>query len=127
MRGKLKRLITQTPREKTATVDGISLFFGALLGANLGTLDGLGLYDYGTVIFILACTVMTLRLFSTSERRGFALAMLALYVAVIVVFLVFQRPAGLAAADAERLMVTLGVWLGAVILVELYPTRTAED
>jgi predicted membrane channel-forming protein YqfA (hemolysin III family) len=124
MRGKIKGLWTQTPREKTAMVDGIGLFFGALLGANLGTLEGLGLFDYGFVVIVLAGTVMTLRIFSTSERRGYAFALLAAYVA-IVAFLLFapgQRPDGLAESDAERLAVTLAIWLGAVVIVEFSPT-----
>jgi hypothetical protein len=116
-------LMSQTPREKIATVDGIGLFFGALLGANLGTLEGLSLYDYGVVIFVLACTVIALRMFSMSERRGYAYGMLAAYVGVIAFLLYYQRPAGLAADDAARLMVTLGVWLAAVVFVELHPTR----
>lgn len=117
-------LLTQTAREKVAMVDGINLFFGALLGANLGTLNGLGLYDYGVIILILAFTVIALRLFSTSERRGYAYSLLAIYSGVIALFLYFQRPQGLAPADANRLMVTLGIWLGAVLFVELHPTRT---
>jgi hypothetical protein len=120
-------LLTQTEREKSATIDGLGLFFGALLGANLGTLDGLGLYDYGVVICGLAFTVIALRLFSTSERRGYAYSLLALYVAMIATFLYFRRPPGLAPDDAARLMVTLGVWLAAVLFVELHPTRTPGD
>jgi hypothetical protein len=129
MRGKLKGLWTQTPREKAATVDGINLFFGALLGANLGTLDGLGLYDYAKIIFILAGTVMTLRIFSTSERRGYAFGLLATYVVAIALFLFLLKrdPAGMAAADVDRLAVTLALWLGSVLLVEFYPTSAGED
>jgi hypothetical protein len=127
MLGKMKGLWTQTPREKTATVDGINLFFGALLGANLGTLDGLALYDYGKVIFILAGTVMTLRVFSTSERRFYAFGLLGFYVVVVALFLYLLRqdPAGISPADVDRLAVTLTVWLGTVLLVEIYPTMGA--
>ncbi|TMJ19941.1 MAG: hypothetical protein E6G92_09335 [Alphaproteobacteria bacterium] len=118
--------MSQTPREKVAMADGIGLFFGALLGANLGTLGGLSLYDYGVVIFVLACTVIALRMFSTSERRGYAYTLLATYAGVIAYVLYYQRPAGLAPADAARMMVTLGIWLAAVVFVELHPTRDLE-
>ena len=128
MMGKMKGLWTQTPREKAATVDGINLFFGALLGANLGTLDGLGLYDYAKVIFILAGTVMTLRVFSTSERRVYAFGLLATYVVAIALFLyLLKRDAGIAPADVDRLAVTLTLWLGSVLLVEFYPMSTGKD
>jgi hypothetical protein len=116
-------LLTQTPREKSATIDGIGLFFGALLGANLGTLGGLSLYDYSAIIVVLAITVIALRLFSHSERRGYAYAMLAVYAGAVALPLHFHRPQGLAPADADRMMVTLGIWLAAVLFVELHPTR----
>ena len=131
MAEKLKGLFTQTPREKTATVDGIGLFFGALLGANLGTLDGLGPYDYAYVVIILAATVMTLRIFSTSARRRYAYTLLGLYVALVAFVLYFpgQRPDGLSDTDAARLAITLAVWLGAVLTVEFYPMApgTGDD
>lgn len=124
---RMKGLWTQTPREKAATVDGINLFFGALLGANLGTIDGLGLLDYAEVIFVLAGTVMTLRIFSTSERRGYAFGLLALYVVAVAcfLFLLKRNPVGISPADVDRLAVTLTVWLGAVLLVEIHPTMRA--
>jgi hypothetical protein len=120
-------LLTQTPREKSAMVDGIGLFFGALLGANLGTLDGLGLSDYVEIVFVLAATVMALRMFSMSERRVYAYSLLAVYAGMIALYLHFQRPAGLAPDDASRLMVTLAIWLAAVVFVELHPTRDPTD
>jgi hypothetical protein len=120
-------LLTQTPREKSAMVDGIGLFFGALLGANLGTLDGLGLNDYVEIVFVLAATVMALRMFSMSERRLYAYGLLAVYAGMIALYLHFQRPAGLAPGDADRLMVTLAIWLAAVVFVELHPTRDPSD
>lgn len=119
-------LMSQTSREKIAMVDGINLFFGALLGANLGTLAGLGFKDYASIVFVLAATVMALRMFSTSERRVYAYSLLALYSGTVALFLYFQRPAGLAPGDATRLMITLGIWLGAVVFVELHPTREPE-
>lgn len=125
----MRALLTQTPREKVATVDGIGLFFGALLGANMGTLEGLDLHDYAILIIVLAATVMTLRVFSMSERRGYAYALLGLYVVIVGLFLFVPgpRPAGLAADDAARLAITLAVWLGAVLSVEFYPMAAPKD
>jgi len=80
------------------------------------------------LILVLGGAVMTLRIFSTSERRLYAYAMLAFYVAVVALFLFgTSRPAGLAPADAERLGVTLAIWLGMVLVVEeFYPTVAPE-
>jgi hypothetical protein len=119
-------LLTQTPREKSAMVDGIGLFFGALLGANLGTLDGLSLDDYVKIVFVLAATVMALRMFSMSERRVYAYILLAVYAGMVALYLHFQMPAGLAPGDGDRLLVTLAIWLAAVVFVELHPTRAVD-
>jgi hypothetical protein len=69
-----------TRRDKIGGIDGLNLFFGALLGANLGTLEGLALRDYVNFIVILAGTVMTIRMLSISERRWMMLGTLALLV-----------------------------------------------
>ena len=118
-----KDLTRQTPQEKQGTLDGMNLFFGALLGANLGTVGELPLVRYLMLIALLAGTVMTLRVFSTSERRHYALGLLALYAAIMILYLYggFFTEHGLSFTDRDRLAVTLGVWLAAVLLVELYP------
>ena len=114
----------QTRREKAGSIDGLNLFFGALLGANLGTLGALELSDYVALIAILAGAVMTLRVFSTSERRGFAWGTLAVYVALVIYHLYFSelRPEGLGAGDVDRLAATLGVWIAAIVITEATPT-----
>ncbi len=116
---------TFTKGEKTGTIDGISLFFGALLGANLGTLGALPLYEYVKLILLLAGMVVAIRMVSTSERRVYALATLALYVGLVaaMLFLPGLQPEGLSQADLNRLVATLAVWLGTTLLVEFYPTR----
>ena len=122
-------LWAQTEREKLGSVDGINLFFGALLGANLGTLGALPLHEYVKLIALLAGLVTTIRLVSISERRLYALATLALYVVIIAVilFLPATRPEGLATGDLHRLAATLAVWVGVTLLIEYYPTKTVRD
>ena len=63
--------------EKVGSVDGLNLFFGALLGANLGTMQSLPLLQYGKLVILLAGTVIVLRMISTSERRAKVLALVA--------------------------------------------------
>ena len=114
---------TFTKGDRAGTIDGISLFFGALLGANLGTIAALPLYDYVKLILLLAGMVVAIRLVSTSERRWYALATLAVYVVIVaaILFLPALRPEGLAEGDLHRLVATLAVWLGVTMLVEFYP------
>ena len=116
---------TFTRGEKTGTIDGISLFFGALLGANLGTLGTMPLYDYVTLILLLAGMVIAIRMVSTSERRFYALAILAMYVLMVagILYLPALRPEGLSDGDLNRLAATLGIWVAATMVFEFYPTR----
>ena len=120
----MKSFLTQTAREKVGTIDGLNLFFGALLGANLGTLERLPTKDYANLIFLLAGTVVALRIVSTSERRVYALLTLALYLALLAsVLLLPGRLQGMAEGDLQRLTVTIAIWVVAVVLMEFWPVR----
>ncbi|MEA3052396.1 MAG: hypothetical protein QOG72_1299 [Sphingomonadales bacterium] len=119
----MKRYLLLTSRERTGTIDGLNLFFGALLGANLGTLNTLELRHYLYFILILAGTVMALRMISTSERRGFAILFVAAYAVLIVAMWTVPslQPRGLSEADLHRTLATVAVWIGAVLLQEAFP------
>ena len=123
-----KSLWKQTRAEKIGSIDGFNLFFGALLGANLGTLGQMPLSDYVKLIALLAGTVAILRMVSTSDRRGYALVMLAIYVVLIASVLTNRdlRPEGMSLADLQRLGVTLAIWIVAVLAMEFTPIH-AED
>lgn len=129
MRRFLRPLSSQTPGEKQGLVDGTNLFFGALIGANLGTIDTLPLSEYAFLIVVLAGTVVTLRQFSMSERRRYAYGLLAFY-AVFVAWILFVDTEVLETLPddvRDRLAVTLAIWAGAVVTAELMPTRPVED
>ena len=70
---------------KEGAMDGLNLFFGALLGANLGTLEGLKLVSYVQLATLLAGTVMALRIVSTAERRGRAVIVLAVWMSFVLI------------------------------------------
>jgi hypothetical protein len=120
----MRSIWTFTKREQLGTIDGINLFFGALLGANLGTLDALPLFEYVKLILLLVGLVVTIRMVSTSERRWYALLTLAVYVILVagVLFLPGLQPEGMSEPDLHRLVATLAIWLGVTMLVEFYPT-----
>lgn len=125
----MRGLWTQTKREKLGTIDGLNLFFGALLGANLGTLDALPIGEYARLIVLLAGAVVTIRLVATSDRRWYAFTGLALYGGLLtaMLFAPERRPDGLPEADLHRLLVTLAIWIGAALLFEFWPTSDKQN
>jgi hypothetical protein len=124
----MKHIFRNTAGGKVGSVDGLNLFFGALLGANLGSMQHMALYDYGQLIVLLAGTVMVLRMLSTSERRTFMYVTLAIYVAIIAAILLVPKlqPKGMPLDDLHRLVVTLAIWVLLVLGTELFPTSEAE-
>lgn len=108
---------------KAGAIDGLNLFFGALLGANLGTVQAMSLFDYVKLIFLLAGTVMVIRMLSTSERRVYMLINVALYVTLLAVFLLIPafQPKGMPVGDLHRLAATLGIWIAFVLASEMMP------
>ncbi|HKR24194.1 MAG TPA: hypothetical protein VJS15_02965 [Allosphingosinicella sp.] len=125
----MKPNLKQTGREKLGYIDGVNLFFGALLGANLGTLGAMPLTDYVVLIALLVALVMAIRTVSLSDRRLRALAMLAFCLAVFAAFLFVPgvQPEGFARSDLERLAATILVWVAVTTTVEFYPTGGDED
>src|SRR3954447_11832569 len=121
----MKDLFRSTSGGKAGAVDGLNLFFGALLGANLGTIQGMTLPYYVELIFLLAAVVMTVRMLSTSPRRMYILACIALYVLIGAAFLLWKplQPKGVPVADLQRLATTLGIWVMLVLAAEISPVR----
>lgn len=121
----MKNLFRSTPGEKIGSIDGLNLFFGALLGANLGTMQTLPLLEYVELVVVLAGSVMVLRMISTSERRAYVFGALALYIFIIgsMLLLPALQPKGIALGDLHRLVATLAIWVTSVVVVELTPTR----
>ena len=121
----MRSLFRNTAGGKAGAIDGLNLFFGALLGANLGTLDSLRLVDYIQLTTLLAGTVMTVRMISTSERRPLMLAVLAVYAALLVALVALPdfKPANMEVDDLHRLVATLAVWVIFVLGIELSPIR----
>jgi predicted membrane channel-forming protein YqfA (hemolysin III family) len=125
----MKSLFVSTPGGKAGAIDGLNLFFGALLGANLGTLEHLSLFEYVKLILLLAATVMTLRMVSTSERRVYMLVVLGAYALLLagMATLPALHPKGLALDDLYRLIATLAVWVFFVLGTELSPVSAAPS
>jgi hypothetical protein len=84
-------LLAYTAAEKRGMVDGIGLFFGALLGTNLGSIGDLSKGEYAILIVLLAGTVMSLRIFSTTDRRWHGYLLLSMYSLVVYQFLFLSK------------------------------------
>lgn len=121
----MKSLLRATPGDKAGSIDGLNLFFGALLGANLGTMQALPLARYFQLILLLAGSVMVLRMISTSERRWYALGVAAFCILVFasMLFVPMLKVKGLPDADLYKLALTLAVWFACVLLVEFSPAQ----
>jgi predicted membrane channel-forming protein YqfA (hemolysin III family) len=122
------KLFSNTEGGKIGGLDGLNLFFGALLGANLGTLENVPLFDYVKIVVFLAGTVITIRMISTSKERGPVLLLVAFYAALIGSMLVFPdaAPEGMSDSDLERLVATLAIWMSCVLLIEFSPTKVEK-
>lgn len=123
----MKKFFRNTAGGKVGSIDGLNLFFGALLGANLGTMQSLPLYEYVKLIVILVGSVMVLRMLSTAEQRSRVFAVLALYALLIagMLFVPAFKPKGLPEPDLQKLVATLAIWLACVVLIEFSPV--SED
>lgn len=125
----MKKLLTSTQGGKAGAIDGLNIFFGALLGANLGTLDKMPIFDYVKLIVLLAATVMTLRMLSTSERRKTMLVTTLLYGALIagMAFLPPLQPKGMDPSDLYRMVATMAVWIVFVLASEFSPVEKKAE
>ena len=121
----MKNFFGRGEGRKKGALDGLNLFFGALLGANLGTLHELRLVTYIQLIVVLVGTVMALRMVSTSENRTREFLLLGCYLMALIALVVVPglQPTGMSNGDLNRLVATLIIWVVMVLLLEVLPRR----
>ncbi len=112
----------QTRAEKRAAITGINLFFGALIGANLGSLERLAIRDYLLLIIIVSLIVLYIQLAPVVRRRWSHLLTLATTVAGLYVLLL--TPVGLAVFEdrprpTPHLFITICLWLVSVATIDI--------
>jgi hypothetical protein len=119
----------QASQEKTSYRNTLSLFFGALLGANLGTLRGLSVNEYLSLVMILAITLMIIQVITVARSRLYAIFVISLYVGLWIYGYATDafRPAALAQEDFDKLAVTLAIWLLMVTVIELTPVVASDE
>jgi hypothetical protein len=121
----IRRRFHNTRDGKIGAIDGINLFFGALLDASLGVLDRLRLVDYVQFVVLLAGTVMALRMVSTTGRRRSMVVLLLVYGVLLTALVMVPalKPVGLSDDALHRIVATLAIWVALAIGIELSPVR----
>lgn len=119
----------QTRSEQDSYRHTVNLFFGALLGANLGTLGGLSVEDYIRIVATLLGAVMALQLVTAARSKNYALAILGVYAALLGFGYSSGalRPAGLSEGDFAKVAATLAMWVVTVAVIEMTPLLPDDD
>lgn len=123
-------LDAQTRAEKRAAINGMNLFFGALIGANLGSLERLHIKDYVLLILIVCLIVLYIQVAPVARNRWFYVLTLGAFVAGLYGLLL--TPLGLEVfhdrpRPSPHLFVTICVWLISVATIELRPVTKNES
>jgi hypothetical protein len=116
----------QTLAERRAASNGTNLFFGALIGANLGALERLAIDDYLLLILVVALIVLYLQLAPVARRRWQRL--FELLAATGGLYFLLMTEAGLAVFESDpkpgpHLFYTIPLWLVSLLMIELRPVE----
>ena len=114
--------VSYTEAERRSTLAGVNLFFGALLGAHLGTMDQLPLRDYILLVVLLAGAVTGIFLVVSSRRMSVIWLTVVLYVIVFGTMLLVPaaQPPNME-DEFQRIVAMLAVWLVLLMSIRLQP------
>lgn len=113
-----------TAGEYRANLQGLNVFFGAVLGVVMAGTERLAPFDYGVMLLLMASLVITILYISSSPKRLLYSALILVAIALMpemVTQLIDDRISSLA-----YLQVTLLVWALLAILIEFAP-RERDD
>ncbi|MES2444009.1 MAG: hypothetical protein V4574_14365 [Pseudomonadota bacterium] len=113
--------MTQT--EYRANLNGLGIFFGAVLGFVMAGTDTLAPRDFAMTLFLSATVVITILYVSSSPRRIVYAILSAILIAALPRILAQLLSDG--AQIPRNLQPTLAVWLGITLLVEFLPREKA--
>jgi hypothetical protein len=122
------KLMKTPENERRATLAGVNLFFGVLLGANLGSINSVPLFDYVKLTILLSGSVMALYTIAVSKRPRTIWTLIILYGGLLAITILVpdMRPVGME-AEMERIIATLVIWLAFLTLVRLSPSADADQ
>lgn len=117
---------SQTLAEKRAALNGVSLFFGALIGANLGMTTNLPLRDYALIIAVICTLVLYLYLAPVARRRFWPVATLLALVGGLYLLLIDRigENAFEGIRPPPHIFVTNCFWVASILIVELRPVES---
>lgn len=125
---RLLGLDEQTIAEKRAALNGVSLFFGALIGANLGMTTGMPLRDYALIVAMVCTLILYLYIAPVAPRRLSAVTILLALLGGLYLLLIHDL--GAAAFDGARppphIFVTICFWVASTLVVELRPIEESS-
>ena len=109
--------------EYRANLNGLGIFFGAVLGFVMAGTETLGPLDFAVTLFVTASVVITILYVSSSPHRLTYAILAALFIAALPHMLGHLLSAG--AKIPDHLQPTLAVWLAITLLVEFLPRERA--
>ena len=115
--------IRMSEGEYRANLNGMNIFFGAVLGVVMSRADGLAPWPFAVVLVLTAGMVVSILYVSSSRRRWMyaVLTAVAIYALPVVIKDVSE------VTLPPNLRTTLAVWLGMVLFVELTPRVRSEE
>ncbi len=123
MKRVLKELVSYSDEERRGTMVGVNLFFGALLGANLGATEKLPLAEYAQLVIMLCGVITSMFTIVASRRRLVVLVTSGLLVWILgaMIYLSDELVPAEAVADLHRMLVTLLIWVVFTVAIKLTP------
>jgi hypothetical protein len=105
--------------EYRATMNGLNIFFGAVLGVVMAGTESLKSWDFAFVLLLTAATIVAILNISTSTRR----IAYALVAAAAIFFLpwLMEKLLSAGAALPDKLQPVLAVWAAMTVAIEFAP------
>ena len=111
--------------EYRASIQGLNLFFGAIIGVSFASAESLPVRDYAALLFLTAAIVMIILIVSNTRRRIYSVVQLVAVMAGAWVVLV-RRP--FIEGIPPSLFPTLAIWSLLAALTEFTPReKDARD
>lgn len=131
MGGKMSRVFARTglgrmsSGEYQANLNGMNMFFGAVLGFVLSGTEKLSAWQFGVLLTALASVVITVLYISSSKHR-LMYSLLALFYAATFpeVMSVLLRGPDLV---PDKVRPTLLVWIGMTVMVEFWAREKSQE
>jgi len=122
-----KKFIVMTHDEYKANINGLNIFFGAILGVVMADANISSALEYSISLVVIASFIIMLLYINVSEHR-LLYAVSAVLILLVVWFKIYQGGQFASIDNAwleQRLLPTLSVWLGMIVVVEFYPKSSS--